>query len=194
MSFCYTEFPSAACVLDGTERRSARSSFVTADQNDVSVRFGNPGGDRADPGLCHQFHANFGPGIDLFEVVYELGQIFDGINVMVRRRRNQHHSRSAFSEPGNEFGDFMAWKLTSFAWLRALSHFDLDLFRGRQIGGGDAEAALCNLFDRAIWPISVFPSMKSFRIFPAFTRIRFAADLIHRDRQAFVRLRAKRAK
>ena len=52
----------------------------------VGVGFGHPGGDRADAGLGNQFDRNARLRVDVLEVVNQLRQVFDGVDVMVRRR------------------------------------------------------------------------------------------------------------
>ena len=66
---------------------------IAADQHHVGMRFGDARGDRAHAHFGHQFHRNARPRIDVLQIVDELRQIFDGIDVVMRRRRNQAHAR-----------------------------------------------------------------------------------------------------
>src|ERR1700740_3536973 len=108
MRFGNTELPSAACMFDGAQRRSTGTAFVSADQDNICVRLGYPGSDSANARLRHQLNANLGPRIDLFEVANQLGQILNGVDVMVRRRRNQSDARRALSQPRNYLADFVS--------------------------------------------------------------------------------------
>jgi hypothetical protein len=80
------DFPGQAGVLDGAEGRGAGAAVVSGDKDDVGIGFGDAGGDGADAGLGDEFDADFGAGIDLLQVVDELGEILDGVDVVVGRR------------------------------------------------------------------------------------------------------------
>ena len=55
-------------------------------ENGIGMGFCDAGGDRADPSLGNQFHADLGVRIDLFQIVYELRQILDRIDIVMGRR------------------------------------------------------------------------------------------------------------
>ena len=73
-------------MLDRTERRCAGAAVVTADKYDVRIRLGDARRDRADARFGDEFDADLRPRIDLLEVVDQLGQVFDAVNVVMRRR------------------------------------------------------------------------------------------------------------
>ena len=77
--------------MEARERRSVASApAVAADENMIRLGLGDPGRDRPDSHLAHQFHAETrAAGLDVLQVVNELRQVLDGINVMMRRRRNK---------------------------------------------------------------------------------------------------------
>ena len=50
------------------------------------------GRDRADAGLGDELHADAGLGIDLFQIVDQLGKVFDRVNVVMRWWRNQAYA------------------------------------------------------------------------------------------------------
>ena len=52
------EFPRAARVFDGRERRRARAAVVAGNQHHVRVRLGDAGGDGADADFGDEFHAD----------------------------------------------------------------------------------------------------------------------------------------
>ena len=45
------------------------------------------------PGAGHQLHADSRLRIDRPQVVDQLRQVLDAVDIMMRRRRNQHHPR-----------------------------------------------------------------------------------------------------
>src|ERR1700736_315789 len=112
----------------------------------------------------------------------------------MRGRRNQGNSRCAFSKPRDQFRDLMSRKLAAFARLCSLSHLDFNLFGSCQICGRYSKSALGDLFDGAVWPITIFATMKTLRILAAFARIGFAANTIHGNGETFMRFRAQRPK
>ena len=81
-----TQLPGAAGVLDRTQRRGAGAAVMARDLDHVGIGLRHPGGDRADADLGHQLHRHLGGGVDLMQVVDELGQILDRIDVVVRGR------------------------------------------------------------------------------------------------------------
>src|SRR5439155_4501138 len=89
MGFAQTDFPGQSGVFDGRERRRAGTPVVAADGNDVRTSFGDAGGDDADTGARNEFYADARARVNGAEIVDELREIFDAVNVVVRRRRNQ---------------------------------------------------------------------------------------------------------
>ena len=58
---------------------------MAGDLNHVGVGLGNPGGNGANANFRHQLDRHFCGGMNLVQVVNELGQVLNGIDVMVRR-------------------------------------------------------------------------------------------------------------
>ena len=52
---------------------------------------GHPRGDRPHTYLRHQFHMHARFRVGILEVVDQLRQVLDGVDIMVRRRRDQAH-------------------------------------------------------------------------------------------------------
>ena len=98
-----------------------------------------------------QLHADARIGIDLLQVVDELRQVLDRIDVVVRRRRDQHHAGRRMAQARDHLGHLEAGQLAALAGLGALRDLDLDLAALVQIFGGHAEAARGHLLDRASW-------------------------------------------
>ena len=80
------ELPRNAGVLDRGQRRRAGAAVVTGDQHDVCVRLRDAGGDGADADLGDQLHVNARDRIRVLQVVNQLRQIFDRVDVVMRRR------------------------------------------------------------------------------------------------------------
>ncbi len=71
----------------------------------IGVGFGDAGGDGAHSGLGHQFDADADAGVDVFEVVDQLRQVFDGVDVVVRRRRSPAFAPCSFTRRTRRPGD-----------------------------------------------------------------------------------------
>ncbi len=180
------DFPGGASVFDGGEGAGTGAAFVAGDEDDVGVGFGDACSDGADACLGDKFDADFGAGVDLFEVVDELGEVFDGVDVVVWRGGDEHDARDAAAEAGDEGGDFVAGELAAFAGFGALGHFDFDFFGGGEVFGGDAEASRGDLFDGRVGGVAVFHGLEAGGVFAAFAGVGFAADAVHGDGEGFV--------
>ena len=77
MRFRQTELPGQAGVFDTGLRRGSGPAVVTTNQHDIGMAFGHTRGNRADPDLGDQLHADARLGVGVLQVVNELGQVFD---------------------------------------------------------------------------------------------------------------------
>ena len=75
-------------MLDGCERGRSRAAVVAGNQHHIAVSFGNAGRHSAHANLRNQLHMDASFGIGIFQVVDELSQVFNGIDVVMRRRRD----------------------------------------------------------------------------------------------------------
>ena len=145
------QFPGNAGVLDARQRGSACAAVVAGDEDVVGVRLGDARGDGANADLGDQLDADARLGVGVLEVVDQLGQILDGVDVVVGRRTDEHDARDGVADAGDVIGDFVAGELAAFAGLGALGHFDLELVGvGQVVGGGgssDAEPPGGDLLD-----------------------------------------------
>ncbi len=185
-----SQLPGNAGVLERSEGRSAGAAGVAADQHDVGMGFRNPCRHRANAHFGYQLDRNTGPRIGVLQIVNKLRQIFDGIDIVMRRRRDQAHSGNGMADLGDEVVHFVAGKLAALAGLGALRHLDLQFVCVHQVVGGDAEARRSDLLDRRAAQIAVGISLEAAFVFPAFARVGFAADAVHGDGQGLVRLLA----
>ena len=106
------------------------------------MALGHAGGHRAHAHLGNQLDRDLHAGIGALQVVDQLGQVFDGIDVVVRRRRDQRHARRGVPQPGDLLGHLVAGQLAAFARLGPLGHLDLQDLRLGQVFDGHAEPAL----------------------------------------------------
>ena len=71
----------------------------------------------------------------------ELRQVLDGIDVVVRRRRDQADAGRRAADAGDVLVDLVAGQLAAFARLGALGHLDLQLLGLHEVFARDAESA-----------------------------------------------------
>ena len=114
-------------MLDRRPRGRARAAVVTRDHHVIALTLGNPCGNRAHTNLRHQLHADGGMRGHVFKVMDQLRQILNGVDVVVRWRRDQTHARHAVAQFADVLRDLATRQLTAFTRLGTLGHFDLNL-------------------------------------------------------------------
>ena len=127
LRFREAELPGDAGMLDRRKWACAGAAVVAADEDDVRLRLRHTGGDRADADLSDQLHTDAGARVRVLEVMYELRQVLDRVDVVVRRRADQPHVRRRVAHGGDPWVDLGARELAAFARLGALRHLDLQL-------------------------------------------------------------------
>src|SRR5690606_15376499 len=110
-------------------------------EDGVSARLRHTGSNRADARLCDKLHANARDRVDLLQIVDELGEIFDRVDVVMRRRADERNARRCMAQARDEFGDLEAWQLAAFARLGALRDLDFDFTALVQVLRRDTETA-----------------------------------------------------
>ena len=99
VGFGQAQFPGDAGVLDAGLRRGAGAAVIAADEHHVGMGLGHAGGDGADADFGDQLDADAGVMVGVFQVVDQLGQVFDRVNVVVRRRGDQADAGRGDSGP-----------------------------------------------------------------------------------------------
>ena len=89
VGFCQPKLPRQSRMLDAGLRRGPRATIMPTDQNDIRMAFGDTRSDGPYAYFRHQFDTDARMVIGIFQIVDELRQILDGVDVMVRWRRNQ---------------------------------------------------------------------------------------------------------
>ena len=175
--------------MDRGQGGGAGAAVIARDEDHLGARLGHAAGDGADPGLRDQLDADAGMAVGVFQVEDELGQVLDGIDIVVRRRADQRDPRRRAARAGDPGVDLAAGQVAAFAGLGALGHFDLQLLRAVEVGAGHAEAAGGDLLDgRAAQGV-----VQAVRGLAALARVGLAAQGVHGDGEALVRLLRDRA-
>ena len=126
--------------------------------------------------------------VDVLQIENELGEIFDRINIVVRRRRDQRDAGRRVAHRGDDFVDLVTGKLTAFSRLRALRHLDLELVGVDEVLRGHAEARRGHLLHGAAPQIAAGVGDESLGLLASLAGVGFSADPIHGDGEVLVRL------
>ena len=108
VGFRQAQLPGTAGVADGCQRRRAGAAIVTGDGHVIGMGLGYAGGHGADADFGNQFHTDARLRVDILEVVDQLCKVLDGVNIMVRWRRNQADTRRRMAYLGNPLVDLVA--------------------------------------------------------------------------------------
>ncbi len=133
---------------DRVARSGTRAAIVAADQDLVGSTLGHTGGDGADACLADQLDRHARAGIGVLKIEDKLRQVLDGVDVVVRRRRDQADAGRGLTDLGDPGIDLLAGQVAALAGLGALGHLDLDLKGAAKIAARHAKARTCHLLDR----------------------------------------------
>ena len=166
---------------------------MSGDGDDVRMGFGDSGGDGADSSLGDELDVYFCVRIRILKIEDELREVFDGVDVVMRRRRNQRHARSRMPHLGDVLADLASGKLPAFAGLRTLCDLDLEFGTVDEVVNRHPETSGGDLLDFADRPVAVFADGITCGVLPAFAAVAARAQAVHRDGQRFMRFLADRA-
>ena len=141
------DFPMGTGVLGGGEGTGAGAAFVAGDGDVFGMGLGETGGDGVDADFGDEFDADVGAGVDVFQIMDELGQILDGVDVVVGRRGDEPDAGGGVTDLGDPLVDFVTGELAAFAGLGALGHLDLDGVGVDEVFDGDAMLTVFIVFD-----------------------------------------------
>ena len=123
----------------------------------------------------------------------ELGKVFDGVDIVVRRWRDQTNSGSRVTRLGDPRINFGARQLTTLTGLRALRHLDLYFLGVDQILAGHTEATGRHLLNGGVLGITVRQNFVPLGVFTALAGVALTTDTVHGDRKRLVRFLTDRA-
>jgi len=178
------QLPRRTGVLERRQRAGAGAAVVAGDEDDVGVRLGDARRHGPHAHLRDELDVDARRRVGVLEVVDELGEVLDGVDVVVRGRGDEADTRGRVPGPGHPRVDLRTGELATLARLRALGHLDLDVVRVREVVGGDAEPAGGDLLDRAA-PLRV---VQPVGVLPALAGVRLGAEPVHRDGEGLVGL------
>ncbi len=183
MGFRHAQLPGQTSPVDGASGGGTGAAVMAGDEDHLGAGLGDAGGDGANARFADQLHADAGAAVGVFQIVDQLGQVLDGVDVVVGRRGDQRHAGGGAAGLGDPGIDLLAGQMSALAGLCALGHLDLDLLGAAQVFAGDAEAAGGHLLDGGA-PLVVEP----LRGLAALAGVGLAADAVHGDSQALMGL------
>mmetsp|Transcript_90956 Transcript_90956/g.235813 ORF Transcript_90956/g.235813 Transcript_90956/m.235813 type:complete len:247 (-) Transcript_90956:2908-3648(-) len=132
--------PGSTCMHDAAQGRSTGASIMARNLDDICVGLGHTRGNRSDARACNELDGHLGLWADLMQVIDELGQVLDGIDIVVRGRGDQFHTWDAVTQGCNVLVHLGSGQLTTLTRLRTLGDLDLQLLCAREVLRGHAEA------------------------------------------------------
>ena len=192
--FGNTKFPREAGMLDRSKRRSTRTTIVARNEHYIGMSFRDTRGNRTHAHFGHKLHRDTGLRVRITQIVNELGQVFDRVNIMMRRRRNQRNIRNRVTDTRHELVHLVSRQLATFTRLCTLRHLDLQILCMAEIVNRYAKAARSNLTDCRATDIAVCRRSIAVWVFTTFTAVAHGSDAVHGNSNRFVGFRAQGAK
>ena len=125
---CVSAMPSShgapACLIDVSGEAPVPPSWPEISTTSL-LRLGDARGHRADADLGDQLDVNARARIGVLQIVDQLLDVFDGVDVVVRRRADQADARRGVARPRDPRIHLVAGQLAALAGLGALRHLDL---------------------------------------------------------------------
>ena len=171
---------------NGVARRGTRAAVMAADQDLVGSALSHTGGDGADAGLADQLDRHARTGVGVLKIEDKLRQVLDGVDVVVRRRRDQADAGRGLTDLGDPGVDLLAGQVATLAGLGALSHLDLNLEGAAQVAARHAKARACHLLDGGVLGVTVSQRGLATRILTALAGVGTAVQAVHGDGHALV--------
>src|ERR1700758_1731971 len=146
------------------------------------MRLGYTGGNCTYPDRADELYVYSCFVVGVLEIVDELSKVFDRVDVVVWRGRDQTDAPRRVPRLGDGRVHLEAPKLPTRPGVRTLRHLDLNVGGVDQVVAGDPEPAGGHLLDgaaptRIVQPVNVFAAL---------TGVGPAADVVHRDGHGFV--------
>ena len=133
--------------MDGVSRCRTGTAVITGYQDDLCSRLGYTGCYGSHTGFGYQFYGDSCLGVGIFQIVDQLRQILNGINVVMRGRRDQGHTWCGVSGLGDPGIYLSSGQMSALAGFCSLCHLDLDLLCTDQVTAGDAKTSAGYLLD-----------------------------------------------
>jgi hypothetical protein len=188
VSLSQTQLPRETSVLDTSPSRGTSTTIVTRDQDVIGLGLGDTRGDDTDTDLRHKLDGDSGSRAGALKIVDQLLEILNGVNVVVRRRRDKTDTRGGVTGTSNRLGHLVARKLTTLTRLGTLSHLDLKLVGVSKVGRSDTETTRSDLLDGRTHGVTVRHTLRPLGILTTLTSVGLATKTVHGNGKSRVRL------
>ena len=186
LRFGKSQLPRKSRMAHAGPRRCPCAAVAAADGDAVGLRLDDAGCNGADTRTGGELHVDLRLIIGILQVKDELCQVFDGVDIMVRRRRNQSDARGGVACLANGRIDLAARKVSAFARLGALRALDLDFLPVDEVIPRDTEACCRYLLDLIIDRRAVRERRETLGVLAAFPGVAAAAESVHGFRDALM--------
>ena len=188
VSLSKTKLPWKTSIFDTSPSRGTSTTIVTRDQDVIGLGLGDTRSNDTDTNLGNELDRDARSRVGALQIVDQLLEILDGVDVVVRRRRDETDTRGGVTGAGNGTRDLVARQLTTFTRLSTLSHLDLQLIGIGEVVGGtpNRPEAICLMAERMVSPFSM--RQAALGIFTTFTSVGLAAESVHGNSESGVRL------
>jgi len=109
LRFCKPQLPRCARVLERVQGGCSGATIMPRHKNDIRECFCHPGRNRPDPRLAHKLDVYPRSRVRSLEIVDELLEVFDGVNVVVRGRRDKPHPSGRVASARNPRVHLRRW-------------------------------------------------------------------------------------
>ena len=116
-------------MVDRGARGRTGTTVVAANEHNVGAGLNYACSNGTNAHLANQLHADAGTGVGVLQIVNQLGQVLDGVYIMMGRRRNQADAGGGATTFGNPRIYLAAGQLAALARLSALGNLNLDFVR-----------------------------------------------------------------
>mmetsp|Transcript_43010 Transcript_43010/g.103697 ORF Transcript_43010/g.103697 Transcript_43010/m.103697 type:complete len:278 (-) Transcript_43010:2611-3444(-) len=175
-------------MLDPGPPGGAGAAVIPRNEDVIRLALGDTCCNDAHSDFRHQLHTHIRSGVGVLQIEDQLGQILDGVNVVVRRRGDQPNSGGGLAGLGDVFQHLPPRQLAALTRLRPLSHLNLQLISIGQIIDGHSKPPRSHLLDRAPHGIPILQGHKPCWVLTTLTGVALRGHTVHPQGQCGVRL------
>ena len=181
MGLCQSQLPGKSGIVDGVSRCRTGTAVIAGYQDDLGSRLGYTGCYGSHTGFRYQFYGDSCLGVGIFQIIDQLRQILNGINVVMRGRRDQGHTGCGVSGLGDPGIYLSSGQMSALAGFCSLCHLDLNLLCTYQVTAGNTKTSTGYLLDCGTTVQSVRSDGQTIQVLTAFTGIALTVQMIHGD-------------
>ena len=166
-----SELKGEARVVDRVARCRTRAAVRTGDEDFGCSSLCDAGRDGSHAGLAHELHRDACVRVRALQVKDELGEVFDGVDVVVRWGRDEPDAGGGMADARHPGPHLAAGQVATLAGLRALSHLYLYLDCATKIAAGDPETSRGDLLYGRVQAVAVRQRRLAGRVLAALARV-----------------------